>query len=227
MIVSYNIHRCYGRDGVLDRERVLRVIEATGARIAGLQEVDVDSEASSSLLRLADAAGFTAIPGPTFVREGAPYGNALLSRLPVLQVRHHDLTVGNREPRGAVDADLDLDGVRLRVVVTHLGLRRPERRVQVRRLLAALEEGESERVVLLGDFNEWLRASRTLRPLERWFGAQPPAPRSFPAGRPILALDRVLLRPPESARRVRAFRDGEAWIASDHLPVVAELAVEE
>lgn len=223
-VASYNVHRCHGRDGVFDPRRVLRVIEASGAQVAGLQEVDIHSSASSpDILELAAASGFAVIPGPTLLRESSRYGNALLSRLPVVRTRRHDLTVGGREPRGAIDADLDLSGVTLRVIVTHLGLRRPERRLQAKKLLAVLEGDDPALTVLLGDLNEWLRGSRTLRPLERWFGRQTAAPPTFPAGRPVLALDRVLVRPTEPANIVRAFRRGEARIASDHLPVVADV----
>lgn len=224
MVVSYNVHRCYGRDGVFDPRRILRVIEATGAQVAGLQEVDIHAlESSPNILQLAATSGFAVIPGPTFLREGAHYGNALLSRFPVTRTRRHDLTVGHREPRGAIDVELDLAGATLRVVVTHFGLRRPERRLQVKKLLSVLEAHDAGPTVLLGDLNEWLPGARTLRPLERWFGRQTAPPRTYPAHRPVLALDRVLVRPAGPSTSVRVLRGGEARVASDHLPVVADL----
>jgi endonuclease/exonuclease/phosphatase family metal-dependent hydrolase len=39
-VMSFNIHHGQGTDGVLDLERIARVIRASGADIVGLQEVD-------------------------------------------------------------------------------------------------------------------------------------------------------------------------------------------
>ena len=87
-----------------------------------------------------------AVAGPTLQRGSGHYGNALLTRRPVLDVRHVDLTVYRREPRGAIDADLDVDGAVVRVIVTHLGLLPGERRTQVRRLLDVLGRNRSDAV---------------------------------------------------------------------------------
>ena len=80
---------------------------------------------------LAATLGHHAVAGPTLLRPDGHYGNALLTRRPVLDVRHVDLTVYRREPRAALDVDLDIDGVAVRVIVTHLGLLPGERRTQV------------------------------------------------------------------------------------------------
>ena len=39
-VMSYNIHHAVGQDGILDLERIAKVIEDSGAEIIGLQEVD-------------------------------------------------------------------------------------------------------------------------------------------------------------------------------------------
>jgi endonuclease/exonuclease/phosphatase family metal-dependent hydrolase len=52
------------------------------------------------------------------------YGNALLTRHPILGHRRLDLSDAGHEPRGALDATIACGGgVSLRVLATHLGLR--------------------------------------------------------------------------------------------------------
>ncbi len=55
-------------------------------------------------------------------RRTRHYGNVLLVRSKVLDVRRIDLSVPGRDPRGALDVDLVLDGACVRVVTTHFGL---------------------------------------------------------------------------------------------------------
>jgi endonuclease/exonuclease/phosphatase family metal-dependent hydrolase len=228
-IGSYNVHRCVGGDGRCDPERVAQVIREIDCDPLGLQEVDNSpgpTPASLQLDFLARATGMSAIAGLRIVRHMGHYGNALLTRRRVLGVRRHDLSFSWREPRGALDVDLDVDGVMTRVIVTHLGLTPGERRHQMRRILSIVAQGSSAvPVMLLGDLNEWLPLGRPLRWLHACFG-RPPAVRSFPALLPMLALDRIWVRPRRHLISVRAHRSAAARLASDHLPVTAELSIE-
>jgi endonuclease/exonuclease/phosphatase family metal-dependent hydrolase len=226
---SYNIHRCVGGDGRCDPERVARVIREIDCDPLGLQEVDNSpgpTPASLQLDFLARATGMSAIAGLRIVRHMGHYGNALLTRRRVLGVRRHDLSFSWREPRGALDVDLDIEGLMTRVIVTHLGLTPGERRHQMRRILSIVAQGPSAvPVMLLGDLNEWLPLGRPLRWLHACFG-RPPAVRSFPAVLPLLALDRIWVRPRRHLLSVQAHRSPAARLASDHLPVTAELTLE-
>lgn len=76
--------------------------------------------------------------------------------------------------------------------------------------------------MLLGDINEWFLPGRPLRWLHARFGYAP-ALRTFPARFPILPLDRIWAHPSHTLDHIRVHRTGEAAIASDHLPVIAEL----
>lgn len=226
-IASYNIHRCVGTDRRLDAARVAAVIAEVGCDTIGLQEVDSRSgerHDSIQLDYLADSTGMQAIAGHTIVRHEGHFGNALLTRRPVLGVRRHDLSVPGREPRGAIEADLDVEGVPIRVFVTHLGLRPAERRFQIRRmmeLLQAVPPGRS--VVVLGDINEWLPVGRPLRWMHDLLG-ETPAERSFPSWLPMFALDRVWVRPQEALLAFGTHRSAAARVASDHLPIKAIIA---
>ena len=224
-LASYNIHIGVGRDGRFHPERVAAVVRELDADVIALQEVQLGAGTFDMLSHLAAATGYAALAGPTLTHPThGHYGNAVLSRLSVLRWRCLDLSVPAHEPRGALDVTLDCDdGVSLRLIATHLGLRPPERRHQVRRLLREINaDVHRGPTILLGDVNEWFLWGRPLRWLHAHFG-RPPAPRTFPAGAPVLALDRVWLKPRRCLRALCAHRSALARLASDHLPVVATL----
>jgi endonuclease/exonuclease/phosphatase family metal-dependent hydrolase len=226
---SYNIHRCIGRDGRSDPARVANVLREIDCDLIGLQEVDNSpgpTPTSPQVEYLASSLRMESAAGLRLVRHMGHYGNALLTRHRILEVRRHDLSLPRREPRGAIDVDVEIGGVKSRVLVTHLGLLPGERRHQMQRILAiASETPPDEPLVLLGDINEWLPLGRPLRWLHALFG-QPPYARSYPASCPLFALDRIWARPRGSLRSVRAHRSALARAASDHLPVVGEWRLE-
>ncbi len=151
------------------------------------------------------------------------HGNALLTTLPVDDVRSHDLSVAGREPRSALEVIVRCAEHRVRVVVTHLGLRAGERRRQVERLLRIVaDDAIAPTTVLLGDINEWWLWGRPLRWLHRRFGASP-APLTFPARLPIFALDRIWAHPRPALTSVTRVANAPARRASDHLPVIGML----
>ena len=225
-VATYNIHACIGNDGRFDPDRTVRVMRQLNADVLALQEVEHHQVDGIDLLDyLATATRMTAIAGPTLLRETRDYGNALLTRLPVLTLNRIDLSLPQREPRGALDTMLDWHGQRVQVIATHLGLRPGERRLQVRRLLALYESTPAALSVLLGDLNEWLLWGRPLRWLRRYFAAAP-QPRTYPARFPLFALDRIWVHPRSALTAIAVHNSPAARVASDHLPLVAELAIE-
>lgn len=220
-IASYNVHGCRGTDGRKDAARIAGVIAELGCDTVGLQEVDY------RLDYLAHKLDMQPVPGLTLLRHDGPFGNALLTRRRVLAVRRLGFTYSRREPRNALDVDLEVAGATVRVIVTHLGLFPAERRYQVKALLEALKDTPAqERLVVLGDINEWLPLSRPLRWLHELLGHSP-AERSFPSRWPLVALDRVWVRPRHALLALSAHRSELAAIASDHLPVKALVATQE
>jgi endonuclease/exonuclease/phosphatase family metal-dependent hydrolase len=218
-IASYNVHGCCGADGKKDAQRIVKVIEELGSDTVGLQEVDY------RLDYIAQKLGMQPIPGLTLLRHDGHFGNALVTRRKVLAVRRLGFTYGGREPRNALDVELEVAGEAVRVIVTHLGLWPAERRYQVKRILKMLKETPiCERVVVLGDINEWLPLGRPLRWMNALFGRSP-AERSFPSRWPLVALDRVWVRPRHALLALKAHRTPLAEIASDHLPVKALVAL--
>src|SRR5258705_7453202 len=196
-VASYNIHSGVGLDGRCNAARIARVLKELNSDIYALQEVDNqpgDHEESLQLEHFARALNMTAVPGLRIVRKTGEYGNAILTSLPVVSVRRHDLSHSWFEPRGAIDVQLDVRGTTLRVIATHLGLSRSERRQQWQRLMVALGEAPADMpTILLGDMNEWYRRAATLSEAHRLFG-EAPAPAAFPSFAPFLALTRIWVR---------------------------------
>ncbi|HIJ62050.1 MAG TPA: hypothetical protein HPQ04_05090 [Rhodospirillaceae bacterium] len=226
-LASYNIHRCFGTDRKYLPERIAEVIQALACDVVALQEVDMRLlvDGRPQLEFLADTLNMTAVAGASIEDHRGHFGNALLSRLPVQAIRRIDLSVRQFEPRGAIDADLD--GVKLRMVATHLGLNGAERRLQVRRLLQALHPPAADRIcVILGDFNEWRPVGGSLRELERRFTGSTPL-RSFPSRFPLFPLDRMWVWPLSVAFSLRVYAAPLARLASDHLPIRAEMACDD
>jgi endonuclease/exonuclease/phosphatase family metal-dependent hydrolase len=228
-IASYNIHRCVGTDGRQDVRRVAHVIRELDCDTIGLQEVDSrpgPHSDSRQLEVLAQETGMQAVAGSTIIRHDRTYGNALLTRRRILDVRRHDLSFRRFEPRGALEVDLEVSGNCLRVFVMHLGLLPFERRFQMRIVLKLLREMPTDQpIVVLGDINEWLPISRPLRWLHGLLGT-PPRQRSFPVWAPLFALDRVWVRPRGSLLDFRVHRSALSRRASDHFPVRAVVAPE-
>jgi endonuclease/exonuclease/phosphatase family metal-dependent hydrolase len=227
-IGSYNIHSCVGLDFRRAPARIANVLSELDCDIYALQEVDNESgdgEDSTQLEYLSKTLGMAAVPGLRIVRHSGQYGNAILTRLPILSVHRHDLSYSRFEPRGALDIELDVGGGKLRIIATHLGLSRSERRAQWRQLLSAVATAPAELpTIVLGDMNEWFPHSATLRDAHRILGRSI-APVEFPSFAPFLALTRIWVRPVGAVVSIDVHRSAAARRASDHLPLKAVIDV--
>jgi endonuclease/exonuclease/phosphatase family metal-dependent hydrolase len=228
-IGSYNVHSCIGLDRRCSPARIASVLQELNCDIFALQEVDNapgEDDDSQQLEYLSQAMKMAAVPGMRIVRHSGEYGNALLTRFPVISVHRHDLSYGKwLEPRGALDVELDVGGRALRVIATHLGLSRSERRFQWRQLLAAIASSPPDHpTIVLGDMNEWFPRAGTLRDAHKILG-EALAPPEFPSFAPFLALTRIWVRPVEAIVSVAVHRSQLARRASDHLPLRAVIDV--
>jgi endonuclease/exonuclease/phosphatase family metal-dependent hydrolase len=223
VIASYNVHGCVGVDGRWRPQRVADAIAELDADVVAVQEVHSNPGApgGDELALLARQTDYAFLHGPTHARAGGAFGNGLLTRLPIVELRLVDLSQPRCEPRGAIDADLCWGAARVRVVATHLGLEPWERSAQCRLLLERLSpRNEADVSVLLGDFNEWWAPRPLIRALHAHFG-RARAVRTYPSYAPLLRLDRIWVKPAHALRAVRAHRSRLARIASDHLPLRA------
>jgi endonuclease/exonuclease/phosphatase family metal-dependent hydrolase len=231
-VVTYNIHKCVGVDGRYDPARVVAVLREIHADIACLQEVGARrgiERHSDQWSYLGEATGCRVILGTGIRDHRGRFGNAILTRFPILAARSIDLTVAGHEPRGAIDADLLAGDRVLRVIATHFGLRAAERRLQANRLMTLLGETstvgrrEADAVLLMGDLNEWRGRSGAIRAFDRRLGPSA-AERTFPSWMPVLALDRIYADGPAVLHGVSVYRSSLARLASDHLPLVGTLS---
>jgi endonuclease/exonuclease/phosphatase family metal-dependent hydrolase len=226
-IATYNVHSSIGRDRACDPDRILRVVAELNPDIIAFQEVShrhIEGTDGDQFAYFCEQTGMHAVAGLNLLYDRRRFGNALFSRWPITACRRIDLSVYGREPRGAIDADIDVNGHRLRVIATHLGLGPGERRRQVERIARALHEGGELPTVIMGDFNIFGRERKLLHRLGAPI-ARKDCPASFPARMPLLGLDRIWTRPGILLHSLAAHRTPLSAVASDHLPVVAKVAL--
>jgi endonuclease/exonuclease/phosphatase family metal-dependent hydrolase len=201
------------------------VLHELDADIVALQEVGYAAGTPGNVLEyLGESIQSRVVEGVTFQDERGHYGNAVLSRLPLAGIQRHDISVAGREPRGAIELNLLVNGTVVQFIATHLGLRPGERRYQVERLTGLLAVSSADIKILLGDLNEWFLWGRPVRRLHRVFG-RTSAPATFPVRWPLLALDRLWVQPPSVIGSLRAHDSSTAKLASDHLPLIADLHI--
>jgi endonuclease/exonuclease/phosphatase family metal-dependent hydrolase len=224
-LASYNIHKAVGTDRRRDPDRILRVLHEIDADIVALQEVDRRFGRRASVLPrvLVEEQGWQVAPLAMGADSMGWHGNAILVRrgLEILAAEPVHLPV--IEPRGAVRAELAVDGKRLRVVGVHLDLSGLRRRHQIRRILDELETCSPDcSAVVLGDFNEWSPRGGSVRQFpSRWQVLAPG--RSFPSRQPLAPLDRIALSREWHCEDHGVHHSALAAAASDHLPVWAEV----
>lgn len=223
-IATYNLQKCVGMDLRRRPGRSLRVLAALEADVVVLQEADKRLPPRPAALPhdMLEAAGWSILP---FGQPGGSlgwHGNAMLVRggIGVLGTAHLDLP--GLEPRGAIRADLKTPQGPVRVIGMHLGLMRRYRLLQLAAIRRALDRLPGCPTVLAGDFNEW-GSDTALSAGLRGFGLLPTPP-SFPAPRPVAQLDRLAVGEGLTALRLGTLSARPAPMASDHLPVWADIA---
>ncbi len=226
LAATYNVHRWTGLNAGArpNPDRVSDVIVELGADLIALQEVLRPSDGEDPLETLSDRLRLYVAFAVTRVHRRGEIGNAILSRWPLNTVSLLDLTRSKIEKRAAVAIRVDDGELGVDAVATHLALSDRTRRRQVEFLLGHPWLREQP-TLILGDMNAW-RRSRATQALEWELGSHNNRkwPPSFPAVRPLLALDRIYARDLRILD-VSAHRSPAARRASDHLPVVARVEV--
>jgi endonuclease/exonuclease/phosphatase family metal-dependent hydrolase len=222
-VATYNIRQCFGLDGIHNPLRVAEVLHEIDADMVGLQEVStrrLDQMGRHQLDIISKELGMSYVVGPTIREQKWVYGNGLLSRLPIAEVRTFDLSIPGMEPRGGIDTDIECNGTLIRVITTHLGLNSRQRSIQVRRLLRVMGQLKQKMTIVLGDFNEWRPWNNTVSNIEHLLG-KVPLHCTFPAWLPVLPLDRLWVKPTNTISSMTVHKSFLAKIASDHLPLYA------
>lgn len=225
-VASYNVHKCVGRDGRFDPQRTAEVIREIDADVIALQEADTRFGERTGLLDLGwleREAGLFRVPLQASAFAHGFHGNTLFFRDGLVRDLH-TVKLPGLEPRGALITDLELkSGRQLRVIAAHFGLLNRSRRQQAERILDLVRARADYPTLLMGDLNEWrLGRKSALKTLAPVFAA-PVAVPSFPAGRPVLALDRIFANRPELITDIKVHDSLLSRVASDHLPIKAYL----
>lgn len=243
-VLTYNIHRAIGVDRRFRPERIISIVETYAPDIVLLQEVDEGAPRSREMdlareLAMALDYPHLAVGHNVTLRKGR-YGNATLSRHPILRERNIDLTIGERKRRGCQHTAILLRGHggrrhHLDVFNLHLGLSAREREEQVG-LLARSRElvglPPEAPCVVGGDFNDWRSrlVPRLTGPLafrsstERRWGRERTI-LTYPAFFPRGPLDRIYYRGRLRLLAARRCRLRLSRVASDHLPIVADFQI--
>lgn len=243
-ILTYNVHRCTGRDRQTSPERIAEVIAEGLPDIVALQEVDVH-RARTGGVDQADA--IARALGMKFhfntvlrVEDAEGYGDAIMTALPTRLVRARRIPgvspIPGVERRGALWVCVEVEGTPVQVVTTHLGLSARERRIQLDSLFGENWLGSPECKgprILLGDFNAipgsraYRRIAARMRDAQTLAGSHRRA--TWPAVMPFMPLDHVFLDSPDGTdwrvREATVLRSPLARVASDHLPVVVSADV--
>ncbi len=236
-VVTYNIHKARGLDGRTRPDRIANVLKKLNADVIALQEVvsmaDKNPEENQAEY-IAHELGMSYCCGENRKHKGGSYGNVILSRLPIVNYKNHDLSVHGRERRGVLRADLEFEQSLLHVFNVHLGTAFLERRSQARRLLTStilLDEQLIGTRLLLGDFNEWTRGLVSKMLSERMAAVDVKKhlkrSKTYPGILPFLHLDHIYHDPPLKVKNLKVERSRETLIASDHLPLSAEFVIEQ
>jgi endonuclease/exonuclease/phosphatase family metal-dependent hydrolase len=226
LVASYNMRKAIGTDRRRRPERTLEVLNEVGADVVALQEADRRFGARHSAIPLhliAEHSPYKPVPFEARAGSLGWHGNAILVRKEVEVLSMELLHLPSLEPRGAVLADLAVNGTTLRVVGMHLDLSGLWRRRQAAAILHHLEKRKGvPPTVLMGDLNEWSVSGGCLRDFASHHQIAT-CGRSFHARRPIAMLDRIMVN-----HRLEVVESGvhfspTARRASDHLPIWARV----
>ncbi|MBI4372282.1 MAG: endonuclease/exonuclease/phosphatase family protein [Candidatus Omnitrophica bacterium] len=232
--MTYNVHGCVGMDGKLSPDRIARVIARHDLDVVALQELDVRRGRSNKIDQaelIASKLQMSFHFHPSFCLEDEQYGNAILSRYPMRMLRRDALPrLSVRrvfEPRGALWVEVNANGRKFNLVTSHLSLWPAERLLQAEALLGADWVGSPTcegPVVLCGDFNAdprslvCKRIACTLRDVQAVLKSHKPRA-SHLFGR----FDHIFVSPDIEVISVNIPKTDLDQVASDHLPVLVEL----
>ncbi len=240
-MLTYNVHGCVGLDGKTSPDRIARVIARQGADVVALQEIDVGRNRSGKIdqaERIARKLGMTFHFQSSLSLEEGKYGNAILSRYPLKMIRMDALPrlKARRlfEPRGALWVEIDVSGIKVNLITSHLSLWPAERLLQAEALLGPDWAGSAAcrvPVVLCGDFNAnprsivCKRISCKLRDAQLIVESHKPKS-TWLASHPFSRIDHFFVSPDIEVMSIAVPTTELDRIASDHLPLVVDLKVD-
>jgi len=229
-VMTYNIHHGEGLDGKVDLVRIAEVIRRERADIVALQEVDrgvARTQRRDLPGELAALTGMSCVFSNNFHYQGGEYGNAVLTRFPILRVANlHYSMLRTNEQRGLLQLTLNIGGRQLVFMNTHIDYRGDdsERWQNVQQIESLVQRYAGKPILICGDFND-TPGSRTYQRMaetfdDSWLQVGQGDGFTIPAAKPTKRIDYVWVS------KDSPFVPTHAWVistdASDHLPVVIE-----
>ncbi len=226
-LMTYNLHNGFNTGGDLNLEALAQVIEEANPDIVVLQEISrgwLISGRTDMLDWLSQRLDTPYVSGPT---EGALWGNAVLSRYPVIESANNELPPRALFlRRGYLTTRFDIgNGEVLNVIATHLHHLEEDsaiRQQQVPVILGAWNNREY--TVITGDMNA--QPDSTEMAMFRSTGltdvmaqAIPPEGFTFRSSAPYERIDYIWITPDLRASNAGVINS----TASDHFPVIVEL----
>jgi len=231
-IATYNIHRSRGLDRRTRPDRIAAVLAAIDADVIALQEVvGAGVSGAGHAEEIGAALGMGWVMAPTREHRHHQYGNVVLSRFPMRDHHQIDLSWKTCEPRNTQRVTIELGEDRhLHFYNVHLGTALLERRHQAARLAGWIHDRRTpDPKIVLGDFNEWGRGlvSDVLAARLNSVDLYPHLKRrrTYPGFFPVLHLDHIYFSGDIEVKRVELPRTRLSLVASDHLPLVANIRV--
>ncbi len=225
-VASYNIHKGIGLDRRRDPMRVLDVLREIDADVIALQEADRRFGAKACVIplhMLEDHSPWKAVPFGARAGSMGWHGNVVLVRKDALVIDSEAIHLPALEPRGAVMADVRVNGVAVRIVGMHLDLSGLWRRKQANTITSHVDACATRHpTVMMGDLNEWSAGSGCLRDFGKNYAFAATGP-SFHVRRPVARLDRIMVSRDVRVVAAGAHQSAASRKASDHLPIWAVL----
>lgn len=229
-VMTYNVHQGFDVDDIPSLDRIADTIAHESPDVVVLQEVVrgwlIDDQ-QDVLGYLATHLGMTYVFGPTI---GDLYGNAILSKYPITDVRRlsYAKEPGLRyQPRGAILAHIgdDTTAVRVTIVVTHLDENSDASPVRMEQIRALLNEvGTASPAIIACDCNAKPDAPELTLITDSGFGdlglQAGGRDNTFPAFGPDERIDYIF-----GVGVIAAQGRVVASTASDHRPVVVNVTL--
>ena len=227
---TWNVRGARSRPTPFDPAAVADAIVSLGIDVVALQEIGT-ADGRCHAESIAKLAGMEWCFGENVSHAGWRYGNAIVSRFPIVASENLPLPrFAGAEARGCLVARIaPAGGAELRVAASHFGLGAAERAAHARHVAEALRCGAEAPLVVGADANDWYPGAdtRTLRARFRdaWRVKGEGGRATYPSAAPVFRLDHVYVG--EGVDVVSCTRPSSPAIrsASDHLPVVARLSV--
>lgn len=228
-VLSYNIHHAEGLDRQLDLERIARIIRDASPDFVALQEVDVRTERSDKVDQAAELGRLAKMQfafGSNLKFSGGDYGNAVLTPHKIVSHKNHSLPkLDAGEQRGVLAVEVSLGEGKPQVLffATHLDHRPPEdSRLASAKFINDLMAEAKLPMVLVGDLNTEPGSPSFTVFTERWQPTTKEPLFTFPADKPRIAIDHVLVDK-QHPWEVVVVQVLDEPVASDHRPLLATL----